>query len=200
MIDLDFDLITDGLTLGLDRSSRAVKLAIKRAVRKTLNALRTFVLRQVSRDSGMTQKKLKNYQRVHISLRDNDGFLWVGLNPVPLHETGRVSWSRKRIGARVRGKSYAGSFYQSVYGSQPKVWIRSSRNRQEGHPGYHPKRRRYKAAPGSLNRGRFPVELLGAPLEDSAGKLDARIEQFARDRFRKNLTHELEYALEHERR
>jgi hypothetical protein len=200
MIDLDFDLITDDLTLGLDRTSRAVKTAIKRAVRKTLNALRTQILRQVSRDSGMTQKKLRQYQRVHISLRDNDGLLWVGLNPVPLHETGRVSWSRKRGGARVRGKTYAGSFYRPVYGSQPKVWIRSARNRQEGHPGYHPKRRRYSAAPGGLNRGRFPVELLGAPLEDSADKLDARIEQFARDRFRKHLAHELEYALEHERR
>lgn len=200
MIDLDFDLITDDLTLGLDRTSRAVKTAIKRAIRKTLNALRTLILRQVSRDSGMTQKKLKQYQRVHISLRDNDGLIWVGLNPVPLHETGRVSWSRKRAGARVGGKTYAGTFYRPVYGSQPKVWIRSARNRQEGHPGYHPKRRRYSAAPGALNRGRFPVELLGAPLDDSEDKLDARIEQFARDRFRKNLAHELEYALEHERR
>jgi hypothetical protein len=200
MIDLDFDLITDDLTLGLDRASRAVKVAIKRAVRKTLNALRTLILRQVSRDSGMTQKKLRQYQRIHINLRDHDGLLWVGLNPVPLHETGRVSWNRKRIGARVRGKTYAGAFYSPVYGSQPKVWIRSARNRQEGHPGYHRKRRRYTAASSSLNRGRFPIELLGAPLEDSTSKLDARIEQFARDRFRKNLTHELEYALEHERR
>ncbi len=202
MIDLDFDLVVDDLTLGLDRSSRAVRLALKRAVRKTLMAVRTYLLRMASKSSGVSQKKLKSYKRVSLKVDGSQGEVWLGFNPLPLHEAGRVSWSRRGIGVRVGGRTYAGAFYKAVYGSEKKAWIRSARNRQEGHATYHPQRK-YKSfgSGGSTpSHGRFPVELLGISMEDAAEEADRRLEQFARDRFRKIFEHELEYALDNEHR
>lgn len=199
MINLDFDLIVDDLTLGLDRTSRAVQLALKRSVRKTLKVVRTYLLRMASMKSGVTQKALRSYRRVNVKVDGSQGEVWLGLDPMPLHEAGRVSWSPRSVGARVGGKTYAGAFYKRVYGSTRQVWIRSARNREEGHATYG-SRGRYQAYNNGSNGGRLPVEMLAMSMEDAAEEGERRVEKYAVDRFRKIFTHELEYALSNERR
>jgi len=199
MITIDLDPAVSELTALFAHHERAVSRAVKRAHRKLVRWLHRQVLRQLSRETGATQKTLKAYRRVSLKLDGLQGELWFGLNPLPLHETGRVSWSPKRAGVRVRGRTYEGAFYRAVYGSQPKVWIRSARN--PGYATYHPKRR-YRPFSGRVSSGRFPVELLGAPLDEVADgiarELDSRLARRAERRFRELLEQELNYATRYE--
>jgi len=197
MITLDFDMAVDEVLMGLSRDSRAVNTAIKRAVRKTVRGVQRAVLQVLSKESGVTQKNIKKYQRLKIKLNGTEGLIWVGLNPLPLHLSGRVAWSQKSAGARVNGQTFRGAFYRRVYGTERKVWIRSARNRQEGHATYHAARS-YKSFSGEVSRGRFPVELLGVPLEDAESPIEQKINSWALPFFKKRLHEELNYALNHE--
>nr|VFK12779.1 MAG: hypothetical protein BECKLFY1418C_GA0070996_100183 [Candidatus Kentron sp. LFY] len=194
MISLDLDPDIQRIAAGLDPMATNVQLALKRAVRKLMLWYRRQVLQYASRLTGIAQKKFGLYNRVHLKMTGTEGYLWVGFSPMPLHEAGRVSWSRSSAGAKVKGRQYAGAFYQSVYGSQPKVWIRSSSNRTEGHPLYHP-RRKHRSFSGEVDRGRFPVELLGMEMDEIPAEIARRLNRAAHARFQTLFRHELEFAL-----
>lgn len=196
MIELDLDKSIDEYTLGLDQSSKAVRLALKRALRKLLIWMQRQMLRELSKDSGVTQKNLKRYNRIHIKIGSMDGSIWLGLNPMPLHLAGRVSWSQRSKGARVKGQVFAGAFYKGVYGSERKVWIRSRRNIDEGHARYN-LLKQYKPFGGSSD-GRFPVEVIGVPLESSKPEIVTMLNKQARNRFEELFQQELEFSLKHE--
>jgi hypothetical protein len=194
MIDINLDPALHQVVGDLDQLSKPVQQASKRALRKLLRWLRGQVLRQVSRETGVKQKTLKQYQRVQVQLNGMEGRLWLGLNPLPLHEAGRVSWRPSSQGARVARETYEGAFYRAVYGNTPKVWIRAARNQQLGHPTYH-KLRAASTFSGQVSGGRFPVQLLGMPLADAAQELDRRLSQKAEQRFKTILAQELNFVL-----
>ncbi len=195
MITLNLDPAVTQALGDLDRLSGPVQLACKRALRKLLIWLRRQVLQHVARDSGVTQKTFQQYQRVQVQLQGMEGRLWLGLNPLPLHEAGRVSWRPASRGASVAGTTYEGAFYRAIYGTTRKVWIRSARNRPLGHATYH-KPRRYRAFSGGVDHGRFPVELLGMELDDAEDELDSRLHRQAQQRFATLLTQELNFVLQ----
>ncbi len=197
-LTLDVDAAVSEVAKFQDFSNRRVQLAVKRAIRKTLRWVHREILRYVSQESGVAQKKFKQYRRVKLVTNKQDSYVWIGLNPLPLHEAGRVSWNPASSGARVAGKTYEGAFYRSVYSAQQKVWIRSSRNKKLGHATYHPKKR-YHAYGSGPSRGRFPVELLGVDMEDLPDDVGRRIEKRAESRMVTLLEQELNYALNHER-
>ena len=195
MITLNLDPAFAQALGDLNRLSGPVQLACKRALRKLLIWLRRQVLQQVARESGVKQKTLQQYQRVHVQLQGLEGRLWLGLNPLPLHEAGRISWRPASRGASVAGTTYEGAFYRAVYGTTRKVWIRSARNRQLGHATYH-EPKRYRAFSGDVDQGRFPVELLGMALNDAEDALDSRLHRQAQQRFSTLLTQELNFVLQ----
>nr|VFJ67584.1 MAG: hypothetical protein BECKFW1821B_GA0114236_11327 [Candidatus Kentron sp. FW] len=198
MITLSLDPVVEELTVGLDRLSRKIQTAIKRAVRKLILWVRRQMLQQASRMTGVPQKEIVRHRRIHLDIKGMEGTVWLGTSPLPLHLAGRVNWSPVSAGATVAGRQYAGAFYRNVYGGGPKVWIRSNRNLQEGHPTYHGKRR-YRPFSHALSHGRFPVELLGTEMDELEDEIARRLERRAKIRFREILEQELNYALNHER-
>lgn len=172
---------------------RRTDVALKRAVRKVSIWLQRQVLIILSDQTKVTQKNLKRYQRVQIKAGPFEGTVWVGLNPMPLHLSGRVAWNQKAAGARVRGSTYEGAFYRAVYGGERKVWVRTARNRTAGLTPYH-QARRYRPNV-SVDGGRFPVTLVGVPLQDKAPLIGAELLNQARERFERVLGQELNYEL-----
>nr|VFK50896.1 MAG: hypothetical protein BECKTC1821D_GA0114238_11233 [Candidatus Kentron sp. TC] len=198
MIILSLDPVVEELTAGLNHLSRQIQTAIKRAVRKLILWIRRQMLRQASRMTGVPQKEIVRYRRIHIDIAGMEGTVWLGTSPLPLHLAGRVSWNQASAGATVAGCQYAGAFYRNVYGGERKVWIRSSRNLREGHPTYHGKRR-HRSFSHTVSHGRFPVELLGTEMNELEDEIARRLERRVKIRFREILEQELNYALNHER-
>ncbi|VFM96467.1 MAG: hypothetical protein BECKG1743D_GA0114223_102032 [Candidatus Kentron sp. G] len=198
MITLSLDPDIEELTIGLDRLSRQVRTAIKRAVRKLILWLRRQMLRQASQVSGVAQKEIIRHRRIYLDIKGMEGTVWLGTSPLPLHLAGRVSWNPSSIGATVAGRQYAGAFYRNVHGGGPKVWIRSSRNLREGHPTYHGKRR-HRSFSHAVSHDRFPVEILGTEMNELEDEIARRLERRAHTRFRELLEQELNYVLNHER-
>lgn len=200
MITLELDGAFREITAGLQLLPRDLDRATKRALRKTLTWLQRQAVAEMSRHSGVKQKDLKAYRRARVRLGDHEGEVWLGLNPMPLHLSGRVSWSQKSSGATVKGRTYAGAFFRAIYGSERKVWIRTKRNAGEGHMPYH-ELSRYRPLPTrQVSSGRFPVTLLGVSLEESGPELSQSLMQEAEERFRKLMTQEINYVMNHERK
>lgn len=199
-VSLDLTLEADAALREMSalHHSRA-PLAIKRAVRKTLRWLHRELLREMARASGIRQAVFRQYRRIALTVGEYEGRVWAGLDPLPAHEAGRVSWSPTSAGASVAGNTYEGAFYRPVYGSAAKVWVRSRRNLAAGNPTYHP-RRRYRSFSGDVSHGRFPVEIVAAPMEEFADPVVDRIEAAARVRFATIVRQELNYVINHERR
>lgn len=193
MLSLNLNPVVDELSGDLSRTGAVIERATKRALRNTLRWLERQLIKDMADVANMPQKTIRQYRRVHINLEGMTGEAWVGLNPLPLHESGAVKWNRQAEGASVNGKTYAGSFYKAVYGDTRKVWIRTSRNQQEGHATYH-RKRRYRAFSGEVGSSRFPVEMLGVPLEDVEDEMDGALEGQAVERFYRSLSQELRSA------
>jgi len=198
-VDLDLTLETEEALREMAALTHTrAPLAIKRAVRKTLQWLQREMLRELARASGISPAVLKKYRRVAIKAGEQQGTVWAGLNPLPAHEAGKVSWSPGSAGATAGGEFYEGAFYRSVYGTGAKVWVRTRRNASAGNPIYHG-RGRYKPFSGQVSRGRFPVELVGMQMEQYSSEIADRIQEGARARFETILRQELNYVINHER-
>nr|VFJ53389.1 MAG: hypothetical protein BECKFM1743A_GA0114220_101147 [Candidatus Kentron sp. FM]VFJ54597.1 MAG: hypothetical protein BECKFM1743C_GA0114222_101417 [Candidatus Kentron sp. FM]VFK10375.1 MAG: hypothetical protein BECKFM1743B_GA0114221_101387 [Candidatus Kentron sp. FM] len=108
MITLNPNPTVDELTVGLNHLSRRIQTAIKRAVRKLILWLRRQMLQQASRMTGVPQKEIVRYRRIHLDIEGMEGTVWLGTSPLPLHLAGRVSWNPASAGATVAGRQYAG--------------------------------------------------------------------------------------------
>lgn len=193
MISVNLDQSFYRVLADFDGMPKKTALALKRAVRKVSIWLQRQASSAISKQSGISQRNLKKYQRVKLSVGPFEGQLWLGMNPMPLHLAGRVSWSQRSKGARVRGETYTGAFHRAVYGAGRKVWVRTARNQTAGLTPYH-EARRYKPLTG-LNRGRFPVTLVGVPLKDNADVLSDELMRRLNERFEKVLAQEINYLL-----
>jgi len=201
---LDLDLGRDWEAavreLGALGDPARVERALKRAVRKLARWAFREMTRRYARESGVPQKTLRRYRRVAMRVGDLRADLWAGLDPFPAHAAGRVSWSRRSPGARVRGRLFEGAFYRAVYGSEAKVWIRVARNRSARLPLYHPPRNWRPMGDDGPDRGRFPVALVAWPVATAAAPLTRGLEREARARFARLARQELRYALDVEGR
>lgn len=176
----------------LNAASPQAKLGIKRAVRKLLQWYARKIAVEIKTETQVSEKVLKTNRRLFVKYGDFEGLIWVGVDPLPASE-GNVSYTAGSAGATVNGKSMPGTFRASIYSSAAKVWIRTRRNRDFGHPIYNP-RRRHKSFSGAVKAGRFPVELVAIEL-DSVLDVDDRLTTQARARFEELLFQELNYAL-----
>lgn len=117
-------------------TTAAVARAEVRAVNKTARWLRTHILRQVARETGIPQKALKRRFRVPITAkRARAGRavakFWAGLlgvDPMSLGKTGR----RTRAGYRVGRHLFAGAFrayFSSRYAGRGGIYKRTGPRR-----------------------------------------------------------------------
>ena len=190
MLMLELEAPFQAATAHLDVLSRPVQQASRRALRKLLLFLQRQVMTQMAQQTGLKAATLTQYQRIHMQLQGMEGQLWLGLNPLPLHEVGKVSWTPTAAGATVAGHLYTGSFYRAIHGPQRKVWVRTSRNRRLGHTTYH------RSSIRTSQGGHAALSLLGKPLHDVQAVLDARLSQQAQQRFQTLLEQEINYALQ----
>ncbi|MCP5136594.1 MAG: hypothetical protein H6981_07330 [Gammaproteobacteria bacterium] len=111
MIDLDIDLADaiDDVTIGLDRTDKAMQKAIGRAVNKLTRWLHRRLLQIVAKQTGLPQKNLRRV-RVRMGVGKKGGMVWVGLNPVEARHFGKVVWRRGMTGARAGRRSFPGTF------------------------------------------------------------------------------------------
>lgn len=110
--------------------------ALERARRRALKKLSTYVQRQVLREAAkaadVTQKLIKSLLRFRASLKEDSLGIWLGLNPIPVHYLGTVTWSRKMPGAKVGARSFPGSWSWKeckVKGLEGKVMRRTGADR-----------------------------------------------------------------------
>lgn len=135
-------------------SPKALAAAQRRAINKTLGWLRTHVARAVSREERIAVRAVRERLRIRGAKGNaGRGELWFGINPLAASKTGKPRQTAS--GVTVGRRRYAGAFYQTVYGSEPDIWIRTASKhfRAEDYPGMQ---RGSGNLDGSLS-GRFPV-------------------------------------------
>ena len=116
----DLKAFTDFATL----VPKALAVAQRRAINKTLRWLRTQIARAVSRQERIAVTAVWQRLRAYPAGSNGQGNLWFGINPIEASRAGRPR--QTRAGVSVAGRRYQGAFFKKVYGGQPDIWIRTA--------------------------------------------------------------------------
>ena len=116
----DLKAFTDFATL----VPKALAVAQRRAINKTLRWLRTQIARAVSRQERIAVTAVWQRLRAYPAGSNGQGKLWFGINPIEASRAGRPR--QTRAGVSVAGRRYQGAFFKKVYGGQPDIWIRTA--------------------------------------------------------------------------
>lgn len=201
-MQVDIGRATKDMTEHLVGLEKQVGKAVDRAVRKVARWLRTHSVREIGRELNITQAALKRRYRFSDT---GHGFnrrvnIWVGLLAIAAHDTGKIN--QGPAGARVRGRQFDGAFKQKIYGSEEKVYIRASANRERGHATVTQGGRDWsKYSREKLNSARaeygdrFPVQVVGIEIEDIGLDVLERYQSRLDGQYRRILDQELNYAL-----
>lgn len=190
----------------LNSTPKKLERAQSRAINRTLQYAQKQLLKAVSKESGISQKALKEYKRVKMrkSTFKNwmNGEFWMGLNPMPgTAASGRAS--QQDWGVKKGPHPFEGAFYRKVYGSQPKIYFRAhskrARNNVRYAPGKSNRRDHWNYRSDEFfsggNRGRFPLHQAGISIEPFGRKaFDAQRGEI-RSTFQKRLMHEINWEL-----
>lgn len=103
---------------------KAVAVARRRAVNKTLRWLRTHIARAVGKQERIAIAAVRQRLLAYPISANGVGKLWLGLNPIEASRAGRPRQTRS--GVSVAGRSYQGAFLKKVYGGKPDIWIRTA--------------------------------------------------------------------------
>ena len=183
-LNLDLSVETSSAVGVLDQLDERVAKAITRATRKAAKWLVTHSVREMAKELGIKQAPLKSRFRVDF---DGNNVHYLG-NP-----------SQNLSGVKVGKKQYDGAFYKAVYGNEEKVYIRAKRNAVLNHSVVRERRKSYPHWDHGFmtdNAGRFPVQVIGLPIEEVGEEILGRYEQRLNKRYREILDQELRYALE----
>lgn len=161
------------------RMPRQAERAQSRALRKLKTWLQRQVLKAGSAATGIPQKFLaprsKGGARWYATLTKTGLEVWLGTSPMPVHRTGKVTWSRRMKGARVGRRSYPGTW----------SWGAGSRTGS--------------AVMERTGEGRLPISRVEEEIHDPIVAHLRTLTAEAGERFEKLLAHELDYALNLER-
>lgn len=83
---------------------KAGEIAYKRAFKKTLKWFQTQAIKKATSELGVKRSALKGRWFANVA----EGSLWVGLNPIPVHRTGKPRQNKR--GAKAGGIQYDGAF------------------------------------------------------------------------------------------
>jgi hypothetical protein len=121
---------TQGAIAALQAEFSALPAGIARARKRALAKLMTWVKRQllkeVSAATGVPQKVFSAIMRYSATtLPDGSITIWIGTNPIRVHNLGKVTWQRSMSGARVGPTTYAGSWSRPGSKTGPLVMRRT---------------------------------------------------------------------------
>lgn len=148
---------------------KAVAVAQRRAINKTLRWLRTHVARSVGQQQRIAIASVRQRLKAYPIKGEGPGKLWFGINPLEASRAGRVR--QTRAGVSVAGRSFQGAFFKRVYGDRPDIWIRAGSKyfTDEAYPlstVTANKRGRSGWIAESTSLGRFPLGKAKISLED----------------------------------
>jgi hypothetical protein len=178
-----FLTIDDEGTIARVRASFAampqgIERARKRAMKKLMTWIKRQVMREVAKAAGTTQKTFKTLLRYQATSDPIGNInIWIGTNPVGAHFLGKVSWSRKRKGAKAGKHLFPGTWSWGE-GSKTKTAIM---------------KRSLSSDPDSA------IERESFPIHDSVVQaVTTNIQPQMAERFERLMRQELNYALKHE--
>ncbi len=192
VIAKDFSTELARIAARYEATPRQLEKASARALKKTFRHLADRVSREVARRSGVGMKVMRHRIRSKVLNSGSGASLWMGLEPIELNELGSVRQSK--AGVKVKGFSFDGGFYQSVFTDEPKAYVRTTRARALGIPLVHFSKQK-KRLSNQHDPGRFPVNLLGVNVEEDAVSVIERFLPGLGAVFQKRLSEELNFAL-----
>lgn len=180
------------------RIDQKVERAKSRGIKRTLNSLQTLVRREVSKETGIAQKHLKDYQRLKVRSSIFQSYVmgdfWMGTNPMPAH-TAKGRAIQEDWGVKQGAYLFDGAFYRAVFGAQKKIWFRKNSRGAQRNVGYHRKRRSYQSAWQRQNSSRFPVVLAGIDIDQPARVAFKRATPEVMSTFQDRVLREIKYEL-----
>ena len=191
-IYLDLEGEIDPLIAGLKDSPDKVSKATKRALSKLAKFAERNVLREVSRQVGVTAKLIKELGRVRASLkkatnRDTGAYelvVWLGIFDIPAHKLGTPR--QTRAGVRTGKHFWQGAFlFQPLNAPKAMVFKRAANWK-------HKQQRSRKS--GRLMWIGLPIEKQSLPIYQQAETALANMEPLLLERFSTLLQQELNYA------
>lgn len=188
----------DQAITSLKGTPKKLERAQSRAINRTLQSVQTQLLRAVSKETGISQRWLKQYQRVKMRKSTFKSWLngefWMGLDPMPA-ETAKGAARQEDWGVKKGNYLFEGAFYRAVYGSQPKIWFRKGSRGDRKNPRYHRRRSSKNSAWQRQNSGRFPVARAGIAIDKPASLAFQSQRGEIRNGFQKRLLHEINWEL-----
>lgn len=198
-LEVDIGQINSELTDHLKGVEDKVAKAVGRSIKKVSRWLRTHSMREIGKELKIRQSAIKSRYRFTDTGKgfERKAGIWVGLLAIAAHDAGVPV--QNAAGVRVRGRQFNSAFIQKIYGSEEKVYIRASRNRQLKHAtaggreswAYRPKSPSFLAEYGD----RFPVQVIGIDISEVGVAVLERYEKRLNARYREILEQELHYAL-----
>lgn len=194
-VSMDFANAIRNATAIIQGTPKQVEVATQRAIKKTMQWLRSVAARELSRQLGIPQKTLK--KRLTLS-RVNKGMdqahvLWMGIAPLSADLAGKARQTRK--GVTVGKHKYDGAFLRSIYNPEENVWIRARRNQQQGYTTVSGRKSGKSKSISPELAGRFPVQRIGIEMDVAAHEIFRRLDRRAQDRFSTLIEQELNYAV-----
>ena len=180
-ITISVDNAAQALLGGL---ARKADVAMSRTIARFSKWLKAEAIRQVARQGGLTQKRLRQMNRVRVYREGRQLKAWIGLRAVDLSRTGAVRHSRQALGASVGGTIYGGSFV-----SNNTVFIRTAENSRWGH--------QLAGEPFLAGASLSEIDRVQMPLlpEAEARQLIANLSRKAKVQFRHILMQNISHAL-----
>ena len=190
-IDLTLDPVLAELAADFEEAPAETGKALRRAMSKLSRFAERRVLQTLSRATAVSQKKLKDFGRVRVTLYKPDqqgsGYelvIWVGLFDIPAHYLGRAI--QTKTGVRTGRFRWDGAFALQPVNAPREMVFRRAPNWQ------HKKQ-------VSLKSGRtlwmgLPIEKVGLPIAAEAERAVKQLQPDLLERFATLVQQELNYV------
>ena len=195
-IDVTLDGQLQTLVAEFDTAPAKTDTAIRRAMTKLSRFAERRVLQALSRTVDVTQKKIREFGRVRVTLHrpgerseQYELVIWVGLADIPAHYLGKAVQTKS--GVRTGRYRWDGAFvFQPVRAPRAMVFRRA------------PDWKHRKQV--SLKSGRtmwmgLPIEKVGLPIADEATRAIEQLQPELLERFTTLMEQELNYVFKVER-
>ena len=190
-VDVDLDGHLHDLVAAFDNAPAKTDQAIRRAMTKLSRFAERRVLQALSRTVGVTQKKIKEFGRVRVTLHrpgDRSGqyelVIWVGLADIPAHYLGRAVQTKS--GVRTGRYRWEGAFvFQPVNAPKAMVFRRA--------PDWKHRKQVSLKSGRTLWMG-LPIEKVGLPIAAAAEQAIEQLQPELLERFATLMEQELNYV------
>ncbi|MGI9278339.1 MAG: hypothetical protein ACR2PX_01760 [Endozoicomonas sp.] len=192
-LELELDDRVEAMIALFQNTPEKVNLATRRALRKLSRFAERHTLRELARQQGITQKKLKELGRVKVNLyqpgeRGSDSYrlvVWIGAFDIPAHHLGQPKQTKS--GVRTGMHVWSGAFLiQPVNAPKPMVFKRKAN--------WQHRFQRSKKSGRMMWMG-LPLEKQSLPMMQNAAQVLEKLKPVLLERFATLMQQELGFLL-----